>query len=214
MKMLGVCVLVVLGVSGCNALSKGAGPRSEFAILQSFMSGSFSSQAQAAEDPDFRDIRLHMEPIWDARTTRTQRWLYVEQAAAESMDKPYRQRIYRLIDSGGGTYRSEVYELPGDPLVFAGAWADPSRFEAIAPEQLVPRDGCAVVLRRVPAKEPVFEGATEGTGCVSTLRGAAYATSKVWIGVPGLRTWDQGFDASGAQVWGATTGPYVFRRVD
>ncbi|HEX2837868.1 MAG TPA: chromophore lyase CpcT/CpeT [Phycisphaerales bacterium] len=214
MKVIWLLVAALAGLSGCSALSKGAGPRSEFAILQSFMSGSFSSQTQAAEDPEFRDIRLHMEPIWDARTTRTQRWLYVEQSAAESMDKPYRQRVYRLIDTRGGTYRSEVYELPGDPLTFAGAWAEPSRFDVLTPEQLVAREGCTVVLRRVPAKEPVFEGGTEGSGCVSTLRGAAYATSKVWIGVPGLRTWDQGFDASGAQVWGATKGPYVFRRVD
>lgn len=214
MKIFCLCVLVLAGVSGCSALSRGSAPREEFTILQSFMSGSFSSQAQASEDPEFRDIRLHMAPIWDARTTRTQRWLYVEQAAAESMDKPYRQRIYRLIDTGGGTYRSEVYEIPVNPQFFAGAWADPSRFQTITPEQLIAREGCSVVLRRVRAKEPVFEGGTGETACWDSRDGAMFMTSKVWIGVPGLWTWDQGFDGAGAQVWGTTKGPYVFRRVD
>jgi hypothetical protein len=27
-------------------------------------------------------------------------------------------------------------------------------------------------------------------------------------------TWDRGFDAEGKQVWGATAGGYIFRRVD
>ena len=60
----------------------------------------------------------------------------------------------------------------------------------------------------------VFYGGTVGTGCASTLRGAAYATSEVELFPDRLETWDRGYDAGGAQAWGATGSGYVFDRVD
>jgi hypothetical protein len=172
------------------------------------MVGSFSSKAQAQSDPDFRDIRLHMAPIWQGQ--RDACWLYVEQAAAEALDKPYRQRIYKVRDGAQGSIVSEVYELPGDPLAFAGAWGEPTRFDALSPATLSRKDGCDVVLR--PIRAGAFSGGTEGTGCVSTLRGASYATSKVHLDASGLVSWDQGWNDKGEQVWGATKAGYIFLR--
>lgn len=173
------------------------------------MTGSFSSAAQAEADPEFRVILLHMTPIWPGR--RDGRWLYVEQAAAEAADKPYRQRIYRLAaEWDSGTLRSDVFELPGDPLAFAGAWKTPRDFDRLAPEDLSPRSGCSIVLRA--QADDSFKGATLANECASSLRGASYATSEAEITPTGLRTWDRGYDASGQQVWGAVKGPYEFLR--
>jgi hypothetical protein len=172
------------------------------------MVGSFSSKAQAQADPDFRDIRLHMAPIWQGQ--RDACWLYVEQAAAEALDKPYRQRIYKVRDGINGSIVSEVYELPGDPLAFAGAWSQPARFDTLTPANLTRKDGCDVVMR--PIRSGAFSGGTEGTGCVSTLRGASYATSKVHLDASGLVSWDQGWNDRGEQVWGATKAGYIFLR--
>lgn len=176
--------------------------------------GSYSSSGQAAADPEFRDIRLEMVRIWSDRDDGP--WLYIEQAAAGSLEQPYRQRIYRLQASSDptraeGTIESHVFELPGDPLLFAGAWRDPQRFAELRPIDLIARNGCTVYLEE--ASDGSWFGGTDGTNCASSLRGAAYATSEVDIVGDTMRTWDRGFDGDGKQVWGATKGPYEFVRL-
>ena len=57
-----------------------------------------------------------------------------------------------------------------------------------------------------------FEGATSGNGCISTLRGAAYATSEITLEHDLLVSWDRGWDEHHEQVWGATAGGYEFAR--
>jgi dipeptidyl aminopeptidase/acylaminoacyl peptidase len=175
--------------------------------LAAWMTGSFSSAAQAEAEEGYFDIRLEMVPIWEERDDGV--WLYVEQAAANTLDRPYRQRVYRLTAEADGRFRSEVFSIP-EPLRFAGDWRFGDPLAELAPDDLEPRQGCAVVLGRVD--EAAFAGATEGTGCSSTLRGAAHATSEVRVAADGIDSWDRGFDAAGEQVWGAEHGPYLFRR--
>jgi hypothetical protein len=148
-----------------------------------------------------------MVRIWDSRTDGP--WIYVEQAMATAPDRPYRQRVYRLVERADGTVESLVYEL-ANPAERVGAWRDPSRFDADSPGSLVLRDGCSIVLERAG---DAWIGSTNERDCESSLRGARYATSEVVLNEPGLDTWDRGFDAEGKQVWGATKGPYRFRRV-
>ena len=193
--------------TGCAAVARQADRPSAVSEVARRLTGSFSSEAQAKEDPAFLDVRLHMAPIWTSRTDGP--WIYVEQAMATALDKPYRQRIYRLVDRGDGAVESLVYELE-NPAERVGAWRDPSRFDADSPESLVLRDGCSIVLE--PAGE-AWIGSTNDRDCESSLRGARYATSEVVLLEQGLDTWDRGFDAEGKQVWGATKGAYRFRRV-
>lgn len=178
----------------------------EIDTLVAWMSGSFSSRAQAGADTAYLDIRLEMHPIWPAREGA--RWLYVEQAVAGHTDRPYRQRVYG-ITKDGEIYRSAVYELPG-PGRFAGAWSDGAGFERLTPDSLLVREGCDVLLRRVSPN--AFAGSTEEGACPSTLRGASTATSVVKLERGRLMSWDRGLDADGAQVWGATAGGYLFKR--
>ena len=180
---------------------------SDLELLAAWMTGSFSSQAQSEIDPEnYFDIRLFMTPIWTDGDDGV--WLYVEQAAADRLEWPYRQRVYHLVEESGAL-RSDVFELPGDPLEYAGAWATPERFDALGPLQLSLREGCSIHLRR---RGDTFVGSTLGKGSSSTLGGASYATSEVEINRDALTSWDRGFDASDLQVWGATEGPYAFDR--
>jgi hypothetical protein len=172
--------------------------------LAAAMCGSFSSAAQAARDTSFFDIRLHIVPIWPERSDA--RWLYVEQATAERLERPYRQRIYRLRRFPDRRFESAVYTLPG-PARFAGAWSDPARFAVLTPDSLSEREGCAVVLRKRGGR---WVGGTEGRGCASDLRGAAYATSEAVIDRRGMRTLDRGWHEDGTQAWGSLNGPYEF----
>lgn len=183
-------------------------PDPGLAELAAAMAGSYSSAAQAAADPEnFRDIRLVMVPIWPDRTDGP--WLYVEQAAATALDRPYRQRVYRLVRTDRETIESRVYTLPDPPLQYAGAGQDPARLSGLTPENLTLRAGCAVGLKK---SGPDWTGSTTGKECASDLRGASYATSEVTISPTGLTSWDRGYDAADRQVWGAEKGPYVFVR--
>jgi hypothetical protein len=208
MKRIGVTLLglaaLCASAAGAPALAA-ADPVLE--RLATWMAGSFSSATQAARDPDYRDIRLQVVPIWIARDDGP--WLYVEQAAAASLDKPYRQRVYRLVRTGRRTIESRIFSLP-DPGRFAGAWRDPAPLAALGPGDLAPKTGCEVVLG-LRGKD-AFRGSTVGKNCPSEHRGAAYATSEVTITSRGMASWDRGFDASGKQTWGAEKGPYAFAR--
>lgn len=183
----------------------------EMGQLASWMTGSFSSARQAESNPEsYFDIRLFMSRIWPTRADAV--WLYVEQASADSLAEPYRQRIYRLSRSDeGGAFRSEVFTLPGDPLDFAGAWRNAELLKSLSVEDLDPRQGCSIDLRRTGPE--TFAGSTTGRECVSSLRGAAYATSEVLITPERVLSWDRGFDSQGRQVWGAEDAGYVFDKL-
>lgn len=171
------------------------------------LTGDFSSAEQAKGDKDYLVIHLHMRPIWKTRTDGP--WFYVEQAAATAVDKPYRQRIYQLVQRADGNVESLVYTFD-EPLRLAGAWRQPERLDALSPSDLKLRSGCAVLLERKP--DGTYAGATVGKACASDLRGAAYATSVVTLGAGEFVSWDRGYNATDVQVWGATAGPYIFRR--
>jgi CpeT protein len=177
--------------------------------LVAWMTGSFSSGQQAASDTNYHDIRLEMVRIWPAREDGY--WLYVEQAVATDLERPYRQRVYHVTVTDGGSFRSDVYEMR-NPLRFAGAWRDEHPLEGFSPDSLEQRPGCAVLLDWY--ENGMYVGSTVGSECISSHRGASYATSEVIVERTGIRTWDRGYDEAGEQVWGAESGGYVFDKVN
>lgn len=171
------------------------------------MTGSFSSQEQAKADTNFYDIRLEMVPIWTDRDDAI--WLYVEQAASWSLDKPYRQRVYRLSKLEDQQFESAVFTI-NNPLHYAGAFEDTELLNELKHDSLAIKEGCSLVLE---FKEGMFIGATETGTCLSKLRGASYATSEVTIQPDQLKSLDRGYDSLGQQVWGSEYGPYIFKKL-
>ncbi len=198
-------IFLALGLTSCASYQRAESDANDLARLTEMMTGTFDSSAQAAADEDFFNIRLVMLPVWEERSDGP--WLYVEQAVAAAADRPYRQRVYRLVDLGDGNLRSDVYTLPGDALDFTAAWRT-GALDAITPELLDEREGCSIHLTLQPNGS--FTGATKESDCVSSLRGAAYATSEVTITNNQLVSWDRGWDSKDEQVWGAVTAGYVF----
>ncbi len=173
--------------------------------LRDWMTGHFSSEAQAKRDSAFFTIQLAVYPLWQNRSDGY--WLYVEQADARTPDQPYRQRIYQLTITSRGI-ESIIYTFD-DPLEFAGS---PEKLEKeLEREDLVQRTGCEVVLKR--QDRDTFAGNTVGKNCPSDLRGAAYATSKAVITRDKMITLDQGFNTMGVQVWGSARGGYEFLKI-
>ena len=185
--------------------------------VTAMLTGHFDSSAQAASTPDYFDIHLTICPISAPNLGR--HVLYVEQARADKLDQPYRQRLYVVEGGERAEVVSRVFEF-ADPAPFTGFCSrgegeHPVYTDGLAAEKV----GCAVHLRPVsyasdelPATPTIFGGGTVGQSCPSSLRGATYATSSVVLTANGLESWDQGFNGSGEQVWGATAGPYHFVR--
>ncbi|MEO6693869.1 MAG: chromophore lyase CpcT/CpeT [Ignavibacteria bacterium] len=177
--------------------------------LVKMMEGSFSSEEQSKNDSDYLDIRLHMKRIWTDRTDG--KWLYVEQASASAVNKPYRQRVYRITNTYEGRFESTVFTI-NDPLRFTGEWKNEHALSGLTPDSLSIREGCAVILTLM--NDGGYEGGTKGKKCLSELRGAKYATSEVNLSQEGILSWDRGFDENDIQVWGAVKGGYFFKRLE
>ncbi|MBW2530752.1 MAG: chromophore lyase CpcT/CpeT [Deltaproteobacteria bacterium] len=178
--------------------------------LAAWMTGSFSSEQQALQNPAFYHITLAMKRIWS--DTPDGYWLYVEQAVAGQL--PYRQRVYRLEQAGNGVLTSKVYEFASAQLAqkAVGAWQQPAPLAAMSEQDLVEKVGCAVHMRWDDAAQR-FSGATKPKQCATTYQGATYTESEVSVTSARLTSWDRGFNDSGTQVWGATQGPYAFDKV-
>ena len=199
-------LIIVLMIS-CSSEDKKPQTQDDLLRLASYMTGSFGTQDQAAVDSNFYDIRLEMVRIWENRTDGI--WLYVEQAAARMLDKPYRQRIYRLTQVDDSTFRSDVFTMR-NPLRFAGEWKKAKPMTTVMPDSLGERQGCSIILRK--EGDSAFVGGTVGKECASMLAEARYATSEVRITATELYSWDRGFDAEDKQVWGSTAGAYIFKK--
>ena len=176
--------------------------------LDAFLTGRFDSSRQSEEQPQYFAIQLLGCSV--EAPELGDRVLYIEQASMSALDEPYRQRLYVLeADEEAMTASTTVYSLE-DPAAAVGACshAEPVQF---AQEDVMLRGGCGVFLDW-SEEEGVFEGGTQGQSCTSSLGGAAYADSEVWMDAEQIRSWDRGFDSNGAQAWGATDGPYEFLR--
>lgn len=202
MKKIFLAVIILFSISELSSQSK-----SELDLLVNWMTGSFNSEEQSRNDSDYYNISLEMHRIWENRNDGY--WLYVEQAVATAKDKPYRQRIYHIFEEDGDL-KSVIYSIP-DEKKFIDGWKDISIFNNLAPEQLEAREGCEVIIKR--KDENTFIGSTIEKNCTSNLRGAAYATTEVIITKDTMISWDRGFNDKDEQVWGATKGGYIFKKI-
>lgn len=201
-------ILFWAGCKNSRINAKSPSQEHEIAQLAQLMTGTFDSSEQASQDSLFFDISLVMVPIWEQ--DQQAKWLYVEQAVSRAKDRPYRQRVYRISAGEQGSFESRVYALPQESR-FIHAWDKPELFAQITPDSLILREGCSVFLTK---DGDCYAGSTQPNSCSSTLRGATYATSKVQVCQGQITSWDQGWNDTGEQVWGATTAGYVFKKTD
>ena len=196
--------LVALLAAALPIRAEGGSPQVE--ELVAWLTGTFDSKNQADVDKDYQVVRMVTVAVPKSRLSFGAPVLYREQATLDRTDRPYLQRFLRIEEDPGGTILVRFFELK-DPIAAAGKWRDASDLGLFGKNDVRERDGCLVTLRRVGDR---YEGGTTGTRCVSSLRGAAYATSEVRIWRDRLETWDRGYDGDGTQVWGPAKGPYHF----
>ncbi|MBM4280376.1 MAG: hypothetical protein FJ137_06310 [Deltaproteobacteria bacterium] len=212
---------VVGGLGGCMtspppSTAKDGTPSSAPTVLAAaqataLLTGRFDSSAQAARDSRYFPVQLRACAV--DTPALGEHVLYVEQAMLSAADQPYRQRVYAIAQRDDGAVVSTVYELV-QPERFVGFCDLGATDQAgIMPvvEDVAVLPGCAVILT---ATDDGFTGSTDGRACLNDYQGATYATSEVALTDASIESWDRGYDAADAQVWGATAGAYRFDRKD
>jgi hypothetical protein len=133
--------------------------------------------------------------VAQAANPRDVRFLYIESRRNEggAQDAPFRQRLYRVyIDPQRQHIRLENHALP-QPELFAGAYQQPARLQAVKAGQTTHRPGCDVFFRWDGAR---FIGHPD--------RGACRFTSAVYGNVPVVI--DDDFVATGEDLWSRDRG--------
>lgn len=204
-KNIFLLILVFFSAFIGNAQSKKKSSENYLNELVTIMQGHYSSEKQSVADTTYFNISLRMVPIWKNKG----HYLFVEQAIFKKQDKPYRVRIYKLVQDGD-KFISEIYTLKNEKE-WIGKWNTPEAFDALTENDIEQKKGCEVVLKRIGKNK--FAGETGVKTCSSELRGANYATSKVTVLKNQILSWDQGFDKEGKQVWGAEKAGYVFDKL-
>ena len=204
-KNIFLLILVSISAVTGNAQSKKESSKNYLNELVTIMQGSYSSEKQSVADTTYFNISLRMVPILKNKG----HYLYVEQALFKKQDKPYRVRIYKLVQEND-TFISLVYTLKNEKD-WIGKWNTPEAFDALSEKDIELKQGCEVVLKRIAKNK--FVGQTGVKTCASELRGASYVTSKVTVLENQILSWDQGFDKEGKQVWGAEKAGYIFDKL-
>ena len=206
------CMAILLHGCGTEVSITTPPPTTPPAIkeLSRMMEGRYSSSQQATSDSAFKNIDLNIVRIWPAK--EGSRWLYSEEAFSDQPLAPFRQRIYQITPGTHADIALRIYTLPPGQIAPAQAFAQPTWFQRIDPNFLVLLGGCT--LHFTKEKDGSFTGHTTGDGCQSTDRGAAYMTSEITVRKDEIRTFNRGWDAKGTQVWGPTSGPYIFLHQD
>lgn len=135
-----ISLCLILFLSSSNTVHAQS---TELKSLAQWMEGSYSSQNQHLKDTaNYFDIRLQIIPIW--KDKKDGYWFYVEQAVADYIDKPYRQRVYHLKENEKGVFESVVLTLK-DPLRFTHK---PEEIEKLITDSLTEKEGCSVILSK------------------------------------------------------------------
>jgi hypothetical protein len=189
----------------------------ELKMFGKWMTGSFDTfeQVNADEEADakYRHIRaiLHVQPVQIAGLNDALAF-YVENQAAESRTKPYRQRVYVVKRGADKKIIIEIHRIKNQEQV-VNAYKNPALLKNITLENLTKENGCDMTFERV--NKNLFKGSA-GTGktCKSTLRGATHTVSNTELTPDTLTNLDQGFDDEGNHKWGPPPGTigHIFRR--
>jgi len=183
---------------------------SSLSRLIRMLSGGFSNQAQAFDNPPlFAHILVKFRPLPQLSPGS----LLLEQSYAINPKAPYRIRVLRPEHREDGSLIIHNQSIHHDQR-FWGAVEDARLREAIQAEDLRPMEGCTYVVRELNGG---FLGEVEpGCRCLVERKGAtAYLVSTFELTPTVMRTIDRGHDpTTHEQLWGSLAGAFEFERTD
>ncbi|MFO0038892.1 MAG: chromophore lyase CpcT/CpeT [Synechococcaceae cyanobacterium] len=179
------------------------------ARLVRMLSGGFSNQAQAFDNPPlYAHILVRLRPLPQLAPGS----LLLEQSYAINPAAPYRIRVLRAEQGPEGLIIHN--QSIADDQRFWGSVDDPDRRAGINAADLRPLEGCTY---RVREEGEGFVGEVEpGCRCLVERKGrTAYLVSRLELLPNQMRTIDRGHDPTTHEhLWGSLAGPFEFERTD
>lgn len=181
------------------------------ALMERYLLGAFSSEAQAARDAEFSPVDIRIEPVTLDRADIVEGpWLLF--SMHDRKRDVWQQALYRLREDPGEITVIESYRL------FRRSSQPPDN-KPITPQEVAKRrlesivylSGCDVYFTLGPDR--VFRGAHQRGTCKPATLKVAYVHADKTVGPEGLMFWERGYDERDRPVWGPKTGGYVFTRV-
>lgn len=210
----GLAIVATCAAAGTAAQTR---PDSDLEQLAKWLVGTFDTSKQAEADATAALAYVHDRvrlkvagPVSMPSVAGDGLLLYVEQAQFATLEKPYRQRLYRLVVREQHPVL-EVWRIK-TPLRFVGGADNPATLAPLSPADVSHETGCDVVFTREGDR---FRGAIQGKTCASTWNGSTYVISEMTVTAAGQDTLDRGFDAADRQTFGPRNGEaYQFRRIE
>lgn len=182
---------------------------SDIRKIAKWMTGRFDTFLQVEQDENQNLPYLHTRalvyviPVAISGMEPNGAAFYVENQAANTRNKPYRQRVY-FLQRVNGNVVMRIYRIKSD-TDFINAYQKPELFKNLTVDRLNQEIGCDIAFQKVNSK--LYRGtAGNNKTCKSNLRGATYATSKTDLTPETWTNLDQGFDDAGAHKWGPPPG--------
>lgn len=176
----------------------------------SHLVGAMDTSAQANANPDAPNVRItscEVKVEDAAPLNRPQAvFLYQEQALAQRLSQPYRQRFLQIAPSANSLGVESAVFKPPTPKAWIGLCGKPEA-ERVVQRRDIGESNCSVFLQRSGKN---YIGETPAGGCPTNYKGAVRTKNRIVLHQAGMDTWDRGFDAAGNQVWGAKDKPYQF----
>ena len=175
--------------------------------LLQLLSGSFSNQQQAFENPPlYAHILVKVRPLPQLKPGS----LLLDQSYAINPAAPYRLRVLQA-ERGQDGLVIHNHALRDEQRFWAAIDDGPRRLQ-IQDADLRLLEGCSYVVRE---QGDGFVGEVEpGCRCLVDRKGStAYLVSSFEIDAGGMRTLDQGHDpVTHEHLWGSLAGPFAFER--
>jgi len=188
--------------------------------LAQYLCGEFENQDQAVTEPVwYVSLRLWQRPVkvFEEDKTGDSFTLFAEQANRIQLDRPYRQRLIRLMRSPNSPDLLQVqYYGFHNPSSFKGAGQNPALLDTLTPDQVEFLPGCMlnVSARSQPTGTQFVATAPPDACCRFHYDGKIGQVALGFeISPDEYLTYDKGIDPETGQVlWGAIMGPYRYHK--
>lgn len=185
--------------------------------LADYLAGEFDNREQAIAQPAwYVHLRLWQRPVplfqEDSLT------IFAEQANIVNLDRPYRQRIMRLLQGNGPDAPLKVqYYMPKNPSALVGAGCNTALLNTLTPDNLELLPGCVlnVTQQSLAVNHYKFEATPPpDTCCCFSVDGNIVQVSLGFeVTQDKFFSYDKGIDSTtGKATWGAILGPYCYTK--
>jgi len=185
--------------------------------LAKYIAGEFDNREQALTEPAwYVHLRMWQRPVnlfpEDSIT------LFAEQANIVNLDRPYRQRIMRLMAGQDSDTPLQIqYYMPKNQSALSGAGRNPALLKTLTVEQLDLLPGCILTLTQeelAPKNYKFIATQPTETRCSFNYQGNNIQVSLGFAATAEeFYSYDKGIDPeTGKATWGAILGPYRYTK--